>query len=173
MAVRITLECGNTSTLKKQKTLEGFTHDWEVFVRGCGDADISHFIDKGRFLLLLLLFSFSKTWKKNKQTIKIVNILVFLVIFILHETFPKPKRVVKEPPYLLKESGYAGFLIPIHVYLKTGKNEPKRFFEILYDLELQPAGPPRSCLRNHVEDLTDLTDDLRKRLIRGGAVSAH
>uniref|UniRef100_A0A4W4G9E7 YEATS domain-containing protein n=1 Tax=Electrophorus electricus TaxID=8005 RepID=A0A4W4G9E7_ELEEL len=33
------------------------------------------------------------------------------VVFRLHESFPKPKRVCKEPPYKVEESGYAGFLI--------------------------------------------------------------
>uniref|UniRef100_A0A3Q1FSD0 YEATS domain-containing protein n=1 Tax=Acanthochromis polyacanthus TaxID=80966 RepID=A0A3Q1FSD0_9TELE len=35
------------------------------------------------------------------------------VVFRLHESFPKPKRVCKEPPYKVEESGYAGFLMPI------------------------------------------------------------
>ncbi|GAA6090896.1 protein ENL, partial [Tachysurus ichikawai] len=41
------------------------------------------------------------------------------VIFRLHESFPKPKRVCKEPPYKVEESGYAGFLMPIEVYFKN------------------------------------------------------
>ncbi|KAM7134601.1 protein ENL isoform 5-T5 [Macrochelys suwanniensis] len=41
------------------------------------------------------------------------------VIFRLHESFPKPKRVCKEPPYKVEESGYAGFIMPIEVYFKN------------------------------------------------------
>uniref|UniRef100_A0A669D5L6 MLLT1 super elongation complex subunit n=1 Tax=Oreochromis niloticus TaxID=8128 RepID=A0A669D5L6_ORENI len=41
------------------------------------------------------------------------------VVFRLHESFPKPKRVCKEPPYKVEESGYAGFLMPIEVYFKN------------------------------------------------------
>lgn len=41
------------------------------------------------------------------------------VVFHLHDSFPKPKRVCKEPPYRVEESGYAGFLMPIEVYFKN------------------------------------------------------
>lgn len=47
MAVRITLECGHTSMLRMRTTPEGYTHDWEVFVRGADNADIHHYIEKG------------------------------------------------------------------------------------------------------------------------------
>uniref|UniRef100_A0A8C5RRZ6 MLLT1 super elongation complex subunit n=1 Tax=Laticauda laticaudata TaxID=8630 RepID=A0A8C5RRZ6_LATLA len=41
------------------------------------------------------------------------------VVFRLHQSFPKPKRVCKEPPYKVEESGYAGFIMPIEVYFKN------------------------------------------------------
>nr|XP_048283467.1 protein ENL isoform X2 [Myodes glareolus] len=41
------------------------------------------------------------------------------VIFRLHDSFPKPKRVCKEPPYKVEESGYAGFIMLIEVYFKN------------------------------------------------------
>uniref|UniRef100_A0A3Q2SRE8 YEATS domain-containing protein n=1 Tax=Fundulus heteroclitus TaxID=8078 RepID=A0A3Q2SRE8_FUNHE len=41
------------------------------------------------------------------------------VVFHLHESFPKPKRVCKDPPYKVEESGYAGFILPIEVYFKN------------------------------------------------------
>ena len=90
------------------------------------------------------------------------------MVFHLHETFVKPKRTLKSPPYILKESGYAGFDIPIHVYLKTNKNEPKRHFEIMYKLDLYP---PVSPLTIHNEIINNPSDDLRKKLLKGGAVS--
>lgn len=90
-------------------------------------------------------------------------------MFNLHETFPKPKRVIKEPPYSLKESGYAGFDIPIHIYLKN-KNEPKRF-EILYNLNLETAVPSISHSIQHNEIIVNPTDEFRKKLLKGGAVS--
>jgi YEATS family len=60
MSIKINFEVGHEASLKKQPTIEGYTHDWELFVRGIGDNDISHYVDK--------------------------------VVFILHESFPKPKR---------------------------------------------------------------------------------
>lgn len=56
----INLEIGHNAALREKTTTEGFTHDWEVFVRGCNGADIQHYVDR--------------------------------VVFLLHETFEKPKR---------------------------------------------------------------------------------
>lgn len=47
MAYRITLECGDSSCLRAKKTQEGYTHDWEVFVKGADNAPIHHYIEKG------------------------------------------------------------------------------------------------------------------------------
>jgi len=33
--------------LRMRSTPEGYTHDWEVFVRGVDNADIHHYIEKG------------------------------------------------------------------------------------------------------------------------------
>ncbi|XP_066583899.1 protein AF-9-like [Prorops nasuta] len=136
MAIRVTLECGHASVLRVRTTPEGYTHDWEVFVRGVDNADIHHYIDK--------------------------------VVFHLHETFPKPKRVLKEPPFIVKESGYAGFLIPIDIYLKN-KDEPKKF-QVLYDLQLQPSGPAINNVIRHTEIFNNPNDDFRRKLLKGGAV---
>uniref|UniRef100_A0A0C9QL67 Mllt3 protein n=1 Tax=Fopius arisanus TaxID=64838 RepID=A0A0C9QL67_9HYME len=137
MAIRIILECGHVSTLRPRTTLEGYTHDWEVFVRGIDNADISQYIEK--------------------------------VVFQLHETFPKPKRTFKDAPYVLKESGYAGFVLPIYIYLKN-KDEPKRI-EISYDLTLQPSGPAINNVMRHSEIITNPPDDFRRKLLKGGGVS--
>jgi YEATS domain-containing protein 1/3 len=40
-------------------------------------------------------------------------------VFNLHETFENPKRVVKKPPYSVRETGYAGFNIPVDIYFQT------------------------------------------------------
>ncbi|XP_051155388.1 protein AF-9 [Leptopilina boulardi] len=136
MAIRITLECGHTSELRAQRTPEGYTHDWQVFIRGVDNAEIHQYIER--------------------------------VVFHLHETFPKPKRVVKEPPYVVKESGYAGFEIPIVVYLKN-KDEPKRF-HFSYDLNLQPSGPAINKVVLHSENFPNPNDEFRKKLLKGGAV---
>lgn len=134
--IRITLECGHTSVLRLHTTPEGYTHDWEVFVRGVDNADIHHYIEK--------------------------------VVFILHNTFRNPKRVLKEPPFVVKESGYAGFIIPIEVYLKN-KDEPKKVY-IQYDLVLQPSGPPYNNAMLHSEIFPNPSDEFKKKLLKGGGV---
>ncbi|KAM0732717.1 Protein ENL [Formica fusca] len=136
MAIRITLECGHTSMLRMRTTPEGYTHDWEIFVRGVDNADIHHYIEK--------------------------------VVFILHNTFRNPKRVLKEPPFVVKESGYAGFIIPIEIYLKN-KDEPKKI-HIQYDLILQPSGPPINNAIRHTELIHNPSEEFKKKLLKGGAV---
>ncbi|XP_063982939.1 protein ENL [Diachasmimorpha longicaudata] len=136
MAIRITLECGHVSMLRPRTTLEGYTHDWEVFIRGVDNADISQYVEK--------------------------------VVFQLHETFPKPKRTLKDAPYVLKESGYAGFVLPIYIYLKN-KDEPKKI-EISYDLTLAPSGPAITNVMRHSEIITNPPDEFRRKLLKGGGV---
>lgn len=97
-----------------------------------------------------------------------MKIIVISVVFNLHETFPKPKRVFKEPPYHVKESGYAGFVIPIDIYLKN-KDEPKKF-TIYYDLQLQTSGSAINSSIKHTETFASPSDDFRKKLLKGGAV---
>uniref|UniRef100_A0A667Y742 MLLT3 super elongation complex subunit n=1 Tax=Myripristis murdjan TaxID=586833 RepID=A0A667Y742_9TELE len=75
-AVQVKLELGHRAQVRKKPTVEGFTHDWMVFVRGPEHSNIQHFVEK--------------------------------VVFHLHESFPRPKRVCKDPPYKVEESGYAG-----------------------------------------------------------------
>uniref|UniRef100_A0AAY4DXI8 YEATS domain-containing protein n=1 Tax=Denticeps clupeoides TaxID=299321 RepID=A0AAY4DXI8_9TELE len=86
-AVQVKLELGHRAQVRKKPTVEGFTHDWMVFVRGPEHSNIQHFVEK--------------------------------VVFHLHESFPRPKRVCKDPPYKVEESGYAGFILPIECFLFT------------------------------------------------------
>ncbi|XP_063906420.1 protein AF-9 [Zophobas morio] len=136
MAVRIYLEIGHEASIRTKKTQEGFTHDWEVFVRGCDAAEIHYYIEK--------------------------------VVFYLHETFPKPKRVVKEPPYSVKESGYAGFNLPIDIYLRNN-NEPKKI-RFNYDLNLQQSGPPIIKVQKEKYIFNSPAEDFRMKLLKGGAI---
>ena len=155
MAVRIYLEIGHEASIRTKKTQEGFTHDWEVFVRGCDAAEIHYYIEK--------------------------------VVFYLHETFPKPKRgetpnlvkhvtnltvsVVKEPPYSVKESGYAGFNLPIDIYLRNN-NEPKKI-RFNYDLNLQQSGPPIIKVQKEKYIFNSPAEDFRMKLLKGGAIVRH
>ncbi|XP_012585291.1 PREDICTED: protein ENL isoform X2 [Condylura cristata] len=115
--------------------MEGFTHDWMVFVRGPEQCEIQHFVEK--------------------------------VVFRLHDSFPKPKRVCKEPPYKVEESGYAGFIMPIEVYFKN-KEEPRKVC-FTYDLFLNLEGnPPVNHLRCEKLTFNNPTIDFRYKLLMAG-----
>lgn len=60
MAIRITFEIGHIASPKNKVTSEGFTHDWELFVRGCDSNDISHCIDK-------IVFNLHESFPKPKR----------------------------------------------------------------------------------------------------------
>ncbi|XP_044274955.1 protein ENL isoform X2 [Varanus komodoensis] len=89
------------------------------------------------------------------------------VVFQLHQSFPKPKRVCKEPPYKVEESGYAGFIMPIEVHFKN-KEEPKRVC-FTYDLFLNLEGnPPVNHLRCEKLTFNNPTKEFRHKLIKAG-----
>ncbi|XP_044757838.1 protein ENL [Coccinella septempunctata] len=113
---------------------------------------------------------FTHDWKIFVRGCDGANIHYYVekVVFYLHETFQKPRRVIKEPPYSVKESGYAGFIIPIEIYLRTG-SEPKKI-KFSYDLSLQRTGPPVRKVKREKYVFTSPPDDLRDKLLKGGAV---
>ncbi|XP_043859237.1 protein ENL isoform X3 [Dromiciops gliroides] len=89
------------------------------------------------------------------------------VVFRLHDSFPKPKRVCKEPPYKVEESGYAGFIMPIEVHFKN-KEEPKKVC-FTYDLFLNLEGnPPVNHLRCEKLTFNNPTKEFRSKLLRAG-----
>ncbi|XP_045921806.1 protein AF-9 isoform X2 [Micropterus dolomieu] len=136
-AVQVKLELGHRAQFRKKPTVEGFTHDWMVFVRGPEHSNIQHFVEK--------------------------------VVFHLHESFPKPKRVCKDPPYKVEESGYAGFILPIEVYFKN-KEEPKKV-RFDYDLFLHLEGhPPVNHLRCEKLTFNNPTEEFRRKLLKAGGV---
>ncbi|KAF0887318.1 ENL protein, partial [Crocuta crocuta] len=93
------------------------------------------------------------------------------VVFRLHDSFPKPKRVCKEPPYKVEESGYAGFIMPIEVYFKN-KEEPRKVC-FTYDLFLNLEGnPPVNHLRCEKLTFNNPTIEFRYKLLMAGGVSA-
>ncbi|XP_076004587.1 protein AF-9 isoform X2 [Genypterus blacodes] len=134
-AVQVKLELGHRAQVRKKPTVEGFTHDWMVFVRGPEHSNIQHFVEK--------------------------------VVFHLHESFPKPKRVIKDPPYKVEECGYAGFILPIEVYFKN-KEEPKKV-RFDYDLFLHLDGhPPVNHLRCEKLTFNNPTEEFRRKLLKAG-----
>jgi len=135
--VQVKIDIGHKSVCRTDKTEEGYTHDWVVFVRGTDGSNISHFVEK--------------------------------VVFHLHESFPKPKRVIKLPPYKVEESGYGSFLLNIEIYFRN-KEEPKKV-KFDYDLYLQLVGnPPVTNVRVEVLTFTDPVEDFKKKLLKGGGV---
>lgn len=131
MSIKLMFEIGHTASLKTKPSKEGFTHDWELFVRGPGTCDIPQFVDK--------------------------------VVFNLHESFPKPKRPFKDPPYVVKECGYAGFVLTIDIYLKN-RDEPKKVtFE--YDLDLQPY---KTQMNEFI--IATPSDEFKRKCLKGGGL---
>ncbi|PFX31769.1 protein AF-9-like [Stylophora pistillata] len=135
--VEVKIELGHKASCKKNPSPEGFTHDWQVFVRGPGSDDISQFVEK--------------------------------VVFHLHESFFKPKRVLKNPPYVISEQGYGGFYLPIEVYFKN-KIEPRKL-RFDYDLILPALGSlPIDNIRSEALTFTNPTDEFRRKLVKGGGI---
>lgn len=50
-SVRVIFEIGHNAVVRSKSTPEGFTHDWELFIRGADNTDIQHFVDKVVFYL--------------------------------------------------------------------------------------------------------------------------
>lgn len=150
MSIKICLEVGHQAVKRAKITPEGYTHDWELFLRGAENVDISHYVEK--------------------------------VVFTLHESFPKPKRglygksirsfssnfvsilVLKEPPYVVKEAGYAGFILPVTVYFRSKNEEPKSL-EFKYDMDLAPQKVQKE---DYV--FSNPGDDFRRKLLKGGGI---
>lgn len=133
MAVQAMIELGHNASVRQQRTAEGYTHDWLVFVRGCNREPIELFIEK--------------------------------VVFQLHDSFPKPKRVRHEPPYEVRESGYAGFMLPIVIYFRDGE-----CLTLHHDLILKNEEPTQ-CARQVKLTFPAPTDKFRRLLMRAGGVN--
>ncbi|GAB6021320.1 myeloid lymphoid or mixed-lineage leukemia (trithorax, ) [Chamberlinius hualienensis] len=89
------------------------------------------------------------------------------VIFHLHRDFAKPKRVVKEPPFEVSESGYGGFNMQIEVFFKQ-KEEPRK---VLFDYDLfLKTNEPVNHFRCEKLTFHNPTEEFRKKLIKGGGV---
>merc|ERR1712142_1037418 len=91
------------------------------------------------------------------------------VVFVLHESFHKPKRICKEPPYKVSETGYGSFNLPVEVYFRN-KEEPRKY-RLEYDLTLQLVGmPPYNFTKVELLTFVNPSEDFEKKLHKGGAV---
>lgn len=98
--------------------------------------------------------------RKELKTLNFVidfGLLVFINLNLLYFT------VVKEPPFAVKESGYAGFMFPIEIYLKN-KDEPKKI-QFSYDFTLLQSG----LLRDRYI-FQNPNEEFRKKLFKGGGI---
>ncbi len=78
--------------------------------------------------------------------------------------------VVKEPPFEVAESGYAGFVFPIEIYFKS-KSEPRKI-RFQYDLFLQLDNqPPVHHMRCEKLTFQNPLAEFRERLLASGGVS--
>lgn len=59
-AIKVQFQIGHTSKLRSKKTIEGFTHDWELYVKGVQQADISLFVEK-------IVFNLHESFQKPKR----------------------------------------------------------------------------------------------------------
>lgn len=71
----------------------------------------------------------------------------------------------KDPPYVLKESGYASFNLPIDIYYRAGaRDEPKKV-SILYDLDIYKT----TCQR-YPFFINNPSSEFRHKLLEGGGI---
>ena len=68
----------------------------------------------------------------------------------------------KEPPYIVKDVGYAGFFLPIDIYFKNGRHDPKKV-QFNYDLDLEAHKVQKE---EHI--ITNPSEEFRQRLMKGG-----
>lgn len=69
--VRVFFEIGHEASLRNKKTEAGYTHDWEIFVRGADNVDIHHFIEK-------VVFNLHKTFSNPKRSKSYLNVVNFI-----------------------------------------------------------------------------------------------
>lgn len=88
------------------------------------------------------------------------------VVFQLHESFENPSRDITEPPFQIKEVGYAGFEIPIQVYFKN-RDKPNHVV-FVHDLCLLANKPNDSKTVEKIKFINP-NKEFEKCLIRSGA----
>lgn len=74
--------------------------------------------------------------------------------------------MIKEPPYSVRESGYAGFNLPIDIYFRNNE-EPKKV-RFNYDLNLQTTGPTICKVQKEKYVFNNPTEEVRHKLVKAG-----
>lgn len=82
------------------------THDWEFFIRDSNKGDMTQYIDK-------IVVNLHETFKNPKRG-DLVSFWAEFSWMMSLSFFP----VLKEPPFVVREQGYAGFTIYIEIFFK-------------------------------------------------------
>lgn len=156
-SIQIKLVLGHSAQWRKKPTVEGYTHDWTILVRGEDGQSIGHFVEK---VVFFLHESFAKP-KRGETSTFIACICVPMCSISL--------PVVKDPPYQVSESGYGSFNLPVEVYFRN-KDEPKKVrFE--YDLLLPNLNdPPINQIRSECLTFQNPSEEFRQKLLKAGGV---
>ena len=110
-----------------------------------------------------------------------ISPLIRKVVFHLHNSFQLPVRVVDKPPYEVRESGYAGFMLPIEIHFAKPPASDKQSSQsqahhnqlqkVRYDYDLA-FNPSESCNYLQIEKVTFQSPymEFRRALLNAGGV---
>lgn len=87
------------------------------------------------------------------------NFYAFLISF----------TAIKEPPYVVKESGYGGFILPIEIHFKAGPRDEQKFVTFQYDLDI--LKPHSSMKYQYI--ISNPSSEFRHKLLDGGGVTLN
>ncbi|KAA0201870.1 hypothetical protein HAZT_HAZT007586 [Hyalella azteca] len=105
-------------------------------------------------------------WVRGENDRSLADV-VEKVVFTLHDSFKRPKRILKTPPFMITEKGYAGFFLPVEVFLQNNK---QMRFE--YDLSLQDLhAPPITLTRCERLTFYNPQEELKRKLLAAGGAS--
>lgn len=77
--------------------------------------------------------------------------------------------VHKEPPYVLKESGYASFNLPIDIYFKAGARDDPKKYSTIYDLDIYKV----NVVTRHPITIQNPSTEFRSKLLDGGGIPVN
>lgn len=77
--VKVQFEIGHEASIRNKRTPEGFTHDWEVFVRGADNTEIQHFVDR-------VIFNLHESFPKPKRGENLVIRMILTCLFITNRS---------------------------------------------------------------------------------------
>ncbi|ESO03143.1 hypothetical protein HELRODRAFT_192123 [Helobdella robusta] len=91
--------------------------------------------------------------------------------FRLHETFENPDRVVNEPPFEIRESGYGSFLATVIVHFKVREAPELHVASYYYDLTLPAEGQsPIGLSRCEKVTFKSVSMDFVELVLSGGGI---